>query len=220
MPIKLQFKKNLDNGNVTYVSAKDAITKAELTWAMRSVSLHFSNSTSDNIKLVLNAMFPGKIPANFTKLSYLISDGTGPYFNSLMVKDIVKSQTPFSIHFDETTSNQGHKQLDIKSRYWSNNQNKIVIHHLRIYCIGHATGQQLADKLVSSLQDDRYNNISLKQLQASESDGPNVNKAFWNKVNEVVLALPERSKGLVDIATCNLHVFHNAFSKALWEFSS
>ena len=39
--------------------------------------------TYDNIKLVLNAMFPGKIPANFTmsssKLSYLISDGTGPY---------------------------------------------------------------------------------------------------------------------------------------------
>ena len=30
-----------------------------------------------------------------------------------------------------------------------------------------------------------------------------------------MLALPERSKGLVDIATCNLHVFHNAFSKAL-----
>ena len=130
MPIKLQFKKNLDNGNVTYVSAKDAITKAELTWAMRSVSLHFSNSTSDNIKLVLNAMFPGKIPANFTmsssKLSYLISDGTGTYFNSLMVKDITKSRTPYSIHFDKTTNNQGHKQLDIKIRYWSNNQNKIV----------------------------------------------------------------------------------------------
>ena len=78
--------------------------------------------------------------------------------------------------------------------------------------MGHATGQQLADKLVSSLQE---NNISLKQLQALESDGPNVSKTVWNKVSEVVLALPERSKGLVDIATCNLHVFHNAFSKAL-----
>ena len=123
MAIKLQFKKNLDNGNVTCESAKDAITKAELIWALKSVSLHFSKSASDNIKLVLSAMFPGKIPANFTKLSYLISDGTGPYFNSLMVKDITKSQTPFSIHFDETTNNQGHKQLDIKIRYWSNNQN-------------------------------------------------------------------------------------------------
>ena len=76
-------QKNLNNGNVTCESGKDAITKVELIWPMKSVSSHFSYSASDNIKLVLNAMFPGKIPANFTmsssKLSYLISDGTGPY---------------------------------------------------------------------------------------------------------------------------------------------
>ena len=76
-------QKNLDNGNVTCESVKDAITKVELIWAMKSVSSHFSYSASDNIKLVLNAVFPGKIPANLTisssKLSYLISDGTGPY---------------------------------------------------------------------------------------------------------------------------------------------
>ena len=87
-------QKNPDNVNVTFESAKDAITKAEMIWAMKSVSSHFSYSANDNIKLVLNAMFPGKIPANFTmsssKLSYLISDETGPYFNSLMVKDITK----------------------------------------------------------------------------------------------------------------------------------
>ena len=77
-----------------------------------------------------------------------------------MVKGIAKSQSPYSIHFDEATNNQGHKQLDIK--------NKIVINHLRTSFMGHVTGQQLADKLVSSLQ---KNNISLKQLQTLESDG-------------------------------------------------
>ena len=154
---------------------------------------------------------------SFLKLSYLISDGMGPYFNSLMVKDIPKSQTPYSVHSDETAKNQGRKQLDIKIRYWSNNQNKIVLHHLRTYFMGHGTGQQLAYKLVSSLQ---QNNISLKQLQALESDGPNVSKTVWNKVNKVVLTLPERSKDLVDIATCNLQVFHNAFSKALSHFGN
>ena len=83
--------------------------------------------------------------------------------------------------------------------------------------MGHAIGQQLADKLVSSLQE---NNISLKQLQALVSDGPNVHKTVWNKVSEVVLALPEQSKALVDIATGNLHVFHNAFSKTLSHFGN
>ena len=52
---------------------------------MKSVSSHFSYSASDNIKLVLNAMFPGKILVNFTmspsKVSYLISDGmNGAFF--------------------------------------------------------------------------------------------------------------------------------------------
>ena len=110
-----------------------------------------------------------------------------------------------------------YEQLDIKIMYWSNNQKKIVIHHLRTYFMDHATRQQLADELVSSLQE---NNISLKQFQALDSDGPNVNKIVENKVNEVVFALPEQSKGLVDIATCNLHVFHNAFSKALSHFGN
>ena len=96
---KTTIQKNPDNDNVSCESAKNAITKAELICAMKSLSSHFSYSVSDNIKLVLNAMFLGKIPANFTmscsKLSYLISDGTGPYFNLLMVKDITKSQTPY-----------------------------------------------------------------------------------------------------------------------------
>ena len=83
--------------------------------------------------------------------------------------------------------------------------------------MGHATGQQLVDKLVSSLQE---NNISLKLLQAFVSDGPNVHKIVWNRVSEVVLALPEQSKALVDIATGNLHVFHNAFSKTLSHFGN
>ena len=42
-------KKSPDNGNVTCESAKDAITKAELIWALKSVSSHFSYSASDNM---------------------------------------------------------------------------------------------------------------------------------------------------------------------------
>ena len=34
-------QKNIDNGNVTCESAKDAVTKAELIWAMKGESSHF-----------------------------------------------------------------------------------------------------------------------------------------------------------------------------------
>ena len=47
-------QKNLNNGNVTCESAKAAITKAELIWDMKSVSLHFSYSASVQISAQCN----------------------------------------------------------------------------------------------------------------------------------------------------------------------
>ena len=79
----------------------------------------------------------------------------------------------------------------------------------------HATGVLLAEKL-SSLED---NEIPLSWLHSLESDGSNVNKIVWNKLDEQISALPERkSKGLVNISTFNLHVCYNAFQKVLQVF--
>ena len=47
--------------------------------------------------------------------------------------------------------------------------------------MGHATGVLLAEKLLSSLED---NETPLLWLQSLESDGPNVNKIVWNKLDE------------------------------------
>ena len=55
--------------------------------------------------------------------------------------------------------------------------------------MGYATGVLLAEKLLSSLED---NKIPLSGLQFHESDGPNVNKTVWNKIHEQISALPER----------------------------
>ena len=109
------------------------------------------------------------------------------------------------------------KQLDIKIRYWSSAQSQVVVHHLQTYLMGHATGRQVAEKIISAVQD---SGIALAQLQMLESDGPNVNKTVWNIVNDVLLRLPERNHGLTDIGTCNLHICHNAFAKGLEMFAS
>ena len=81
----------------------------------------------------------------------------------------------------------------------------------------HATGRQLAEKIISSVQD---NGIALGQLQMLESQGPNTNKTVWNIVNDVLVNLPNRNFGLTDIGTCNLHICHNAFAKGLEMFGS
>ena len=44
--------------------------------------------------------------------------------------------------------------------------------------MGHATGVLLAEKLLSSLED---NEMPLLWLQSLGRDGPNVDKTVWNK---------------------------------------
>ena len=49
-------------------------------------------------------------------------------------------------------------------------------------------------------------------------DGPNVNKTVLRILNEAVKA--ERGSPLLDIGSCNLHIFHNACQAGLEEFGS
>ena len=215
-----QTGKKKTSGTLQCISLKDEATRAELIWAMKVVSSHYSYASCDNIKDTLDAMFPGKIPENFTmsssKVSYLVSEATGPYFKQLVADDVKNSASPFTLQYDETTNAQVNKQLDIKIRYWSSAQSQVFVHHLQTYLMGHAKGLQVAEKIISALQD---NGIALAQLQMLESDGPNVNKTVWNIVNDVLLRLPGRNHGLTDIGTCNLHICHNAFAKGLEVFA-
>ena len=147
----------------------------------------------------------------------MVSEATGPYFKQVVADDVKNSGSPFTLQYDETTNAQINKQLDIKIRYWSSAQSQVVVHHLQTYLMGHATGRQLAEKIISSIQD---NGIAFGQLQMLESDGPNVNKTVWNIVNDALVNLPNRNYGLTDIGTRNLHICHNAFAKGLEMFGS
>ena len=67
-------------------------------------------------------MFPDSDVANTfsmgqTKASYIVGEALGPYFIKVVVDDLVKSGLPFSIHFDETTTSQVKKQMDLTLRY-------------------------------------------------------------------------------------------------------
>ena len=55
----------------------------------------------------------------------------------------------------------------------------------------HASGGLLAEKLLSSLED---NEIPLSRLQFLESDDPNVNKTVWKKLDQQISALKIRER--------------------------
>ena len=108
----------------------------------------------------------------------MVSEATGPYFKQVVADDVMNLGSPFTLQYDETANAQINKQLDIKIRYSSSAQSQVVVDHLQTYFVGHATGRQLAEKILSSVQN---NGIALGQLQTLESDGPNVNSLEYCK---------------------------------------
>ena len=41
-----------------------------------------------------------------SKVSYLVSEATGPYFKQVVADDVKNSGSPFTIQYDETTNAQ------------------------------------------------------------------------------------------------------------------
>ena len=116
-----------------------------------------------------------------SKVSYVIGHGLGPYFLQKIVDDILSTPgTYFTLHFDETTTSQIKKQLDILVRYYSDNHNEVRVRFLKAAAFGHAYAESVANELCETLQ--KFS-LPLKYLLSLSSDGPNVNKAIKTNIN-------------------------------------
>lgn len=114
-----------------------------------------------------------------------------------------------------TTNEQNNKQIEVYVKYWSEDKNEAVSHHFRTFLMGHATNDDLSEKIISAIEEAKLKLCGLLMLG---SDGPNVNKAVWRKVDKQMTVAYEF--GLIGIDTCVLHTFHNSFSKGIQEFGS
>ena len=61
------------------------------------------------------------VKMSHTKVPYVIGHGLGPYFPQKTVDDIL------TLYFDETTTSQIKKQLDILVRYYSDSHNEVRV---------------------------------------------------------------------------------------------
>ena len=75
-----------------------------------------------------------------SKISCLISEAVGPYFNTIYTEDVQKSSSPFTICYKETTKKQVKERLGIKIRFLSETDSAFKVHHLKICLMAHATG--------------------------------------------------------------------------------
>lgn len=194
------------------------VTNAEVLWLLKLVEDDIPFATCDDIKQLLTLMFPNEnlikdMSCGATKASYVISHGIAPYFRDLLTSDVIKSNTGYTIHFDETTSAQLKKQMDLVIRYYSTLRKKVVVHYLDSAFFGHATADTVTSTLINTLASHR---LPVSKLLNLSSDGPNVNKSIIAQVNKQLT--DAKLPVLVNIGSCNLHKVHNAFARGIAVF--
>lgn len=197
-------------------TVNDQVTKAEALWAIQVASCGYSYTSCDSIGELFKAMFPGQITDQFSmsksKVSYLISDGLGPYFRREISQKIISSKCPFSVQFDETGNAKDKKQCDVLVRFWNDQAGEVYTVFLKSLMFGHAKGETVSEAIIETLCETGFE-LPIQQLVALGSDGPNVNKTIWKNIDQHKKSLG--FAGLTPFVPCTLHVVHNSFRKGL-----
>lgn len=200
------------NGFTSFCLA-DKILKAEVYLVLAAIKNNYSFSSLTNLSQLYREVFDDSDVAKGIKLSdkkvrYVVNFGLAPFFKTEILKDIGESF--FAIHFDETTTKQAKKQMDICLSYWSETQGKVIYTYCDSYFLGHADAKTLLGKLLNFLDD---NNLKIEKLIQLSMDGPNTNLSVQKKLDATLndKSLPP----LLSIGTCYLHILHNSFRKGL-----
>ena len=133
-------------------------------------------------------MFPdSKIAAGFnlsrSSASYMIGEGLAPCFKTVIIDDVKKSNLPFTMHFDETTTAQVKKQMDLTLSYWSPTHNEVWVAYYTSLFFGHAEGAKVASRMFSQMKDDGF---AMGKLIALARDGPNASKTILNELQQMI----------------------------------
>ena len=145
----------------------------------------------------------------------MIGEGLAPCFKTVIIDDAKKSNLPFTMHFDETTTAQVNKQLDLTLCYWSPTHNEVWVAYYTSLFFGHAEGAKVASRMFSQMKDD---GIPMGKLIALARDGSNASKTILNELQQMIKDDYPQFAGFVDIGSCVLHVVHNAFGKGLEKY--
>ncbi|XP_065640869.1 uncharacterized protein LOC124819158 [Hydra vulgaris] len=141
----------------------------------------------DNTPILFQRMFPdSKISQCFTmsrqKASYILQDGLGPLLEKRLCNSITLSQGAFTLMFDETTTSQQRKQMDLLCRFWSEDENQVVTKYLTSLFFGRATAEDVKTMLADLRHNERFY-LPWDRLFNISADGPNINKAIWRLLN-------------------------------------
>lgn len=64
----------------------------------------------------------------------MIGEGLAPCFKTVIIKGVKKSNLPFTMHFNETTTAQVKKQMELTLHYWSPTHNEVWLAYYTSPC--------------------------------------------------------------------------------------
>jgi hypothetical protein len=137
------------------IATKNDVLSAELLWALKMSTAHYSHKSSESSDLLFQKMFPDSaIAKSFkcgeTKSSYLINHGAAPYFKSLLSQKIKSEPCEFVLLFDESmNSKTQNKQMDFHVRIWEGQEVRTRYYHSEF--MGHATAEDMVSVKVLML---------------------------------------------------------------------
>ena len=139
-----------------------------------------------------------------TKSMYLINHGLAPFFKSLLLSELNKSDI-FIFFFDESLKQVTQTcEMDVYVRFWNVTELKVNVRFIGSTFFGHGTHQNLLKhfhEVTKELDHSKYYQISV--------DGPSVNLKFYYEI------VQDRQENmvylLIDIGSCSLHIVHGSF---------
>ena len=155
-------------GSESTLTVQDQVLKAETLWALKTASDNIPFRTGDGMPELFQRMFVDSTIAQHmtmskTMVSYMMGYGLGPHFLQMTVDGphflqmtvdgiLSSPNTYYTIHFDETTTVQVKKQMDVLVRYFSETNGEIKVRFLKALVFGHAFGEKVGDELLKTLE--------------------------------------------------------------------
>lgn len=186
----------------------EMVTDAEILWTLKVVTCHYSYRSSSQAGDLFKRMFPdSEVAKSFScgekKCAYVTCYGLRLFFQSSLQREIENSDY-YVVLFDESMNEfLQQKQMDVHVRFW-NSAHKVETKYLTSMFMGHATAENLKEKLLKALEP-----LPLRKIVQVSMDGPNVNLKLFRSLQADLLE--NHQVQCVDLGTCGLHTVHNAY---------
>ena len=120
----------------------------------------------------------------------------------MLITDVKKCESGFTIMYDETTNAKNDKQMDILIRYWLETTGQVETKYLASLTFARATAETLQEMLMGLQNDEVLSDLPWEKFCNVSSDGPHINKKLWRLINSELLK--EGKHGLMRLLVCNI----------------